>query len=90
MAMQRLGLYSVSDPSDKVLRGYGQAAQSYASMDKVRTTEEPRKTVGGGLAAASGMALAGAEAGSMVLPGPGTAIGAVIGTAVGGLSYYLS
>lgn len=89
MAMPSLGLFSVSNPADKAMQGLGQAANTYAAMDKER--KSPGKTVGGGLMSAAGMGVAGGEA-EMMLTGAATAgpWGLAGGATLGALSYFLS
>jgi len=62
---------------EKAQTGLSQAAQSYAQQDRVIKMGEEKKTAGGALGAAA----AGAGAGTMINPGWGTAIGAVVGLA---------
>lgn len=86
MALPSLGLFSVSDPSQKAMQGLGQAANTYAAMDKER--KAPGKTVGGGLMSAAGGAVAGAEiAKTLSLTGPQ---GMALGAGAMALSYFLS
>ncbi|HPQ03517.1 MAG TPA: hypothetical protein PK183_09535 [Bacillota bacterium] len=90
MAMPSMGLFSIEDPSKKAMQGLGQAANTYAAMDK-KGPEAPKKTVGGGLMSAAGMGLAGAEAAKLIstsaAAGPW---GLAIGAGVGALAYFLS
>jgi len=90
MAMPSMGLFSIEDPSKKAMHGLGQAANTYAAMDK-KGPEAPKKTVGGGLMSAAGMGLAGAEAAKLIstsaAAGP---LGLAIGAGVGALAYFLS
>ena len=96
MAMPSMGLFSIEDPSKKAMQGLGQAADTFAAMDK-KGPEAPDKTVGGGLMSAAGMGVAGAEAGAAMTEagffstsaaaGPW---GLAIGAGVGALSYFLS
>jgi hypothetical protein len=61
--------------ADKASGLLAQAGQTFSQQDRVATTKEPGKTAGG-----AGMAaLSGAAAGTMINPGWGTAIGAVVG-----------
>lgn len=87
MAMPSMGLFSIEDPSKKAMQGLGQAANTYAAMDK-KGPEAPKKTIGGGLMSAAGMGLAGAEAAKLIsASGPW---GFAIGAGVGALAYFLS
>lgn len=96
MAMPSMGLFSIEDPSKKAMHGLGQAADTYAAMDK-KGPEAPKKTVGGGLMSAAGMGVAGMEAGvaateagifsASAAAGPW---GLAIGAGVGALAYFLS
>lgn len=60
---------------EKAQASLGQAAQSFAQQDRVIKMGEEKKTAGGALGAAA----AGASVGTMINPGWGTAIGAVVG-----------
>jgi hypothetical protein len=53
------------------------ASASYAQQTKKNEIQDPAKTAGGALMGAAG----GAAAGSAIMPGWGTAIGAVVGLA---------
>ena len=90
MAMPSMGLFSIEDPSKKAMQGRGQAANTYAAMDK-KGPEAPQKTVGGGLMSAAGMGLAGAKVAMLIsksaAAGP---LGLAIGAGVGALAYFLS
>jgi len=78
------GMYKVKNPMETAMQGMSQAAGTYGNMSKgsKTTVEPPGKTAGGAIGSMAG----GAAAGTAVLPGWGTAIGAV----VGGLAYALS
>ena len=84
MPMPALGLFSVENPMNKAMEGYGQAANTFGSMTKSQkqTTTPPDKTLGGGLMSAGGMATTG-----FIMGGP---TGAAIGAGVGALAYFLS
>lgn len=90
MAMPSMGLFSIEDPSKKAMQGLGQAADTFAAMDK-KGPEAPQKTVGGGLMSAAGMGLAGAKVATLIsksaAAGP---LGLAIGAGVGALAYFLS
>lgn len=90
MAMPSMGLFSIEDPSKKAMHGLGQAANTYAAMDK-KGPEAPKKTIGGGLMSAAGMGVAGAKAATLIsksaVAGPW---GLAIGAGVGALAYFLS
>jgi hypothetical protein len=60
---------------DKAKGLLAQSGQTFAQQDRIIKAGEPGKDVVGGLGAAA----SGAAAGTMVLPGWGTAIGAVVG-----------
>lgn len=64
-------------------------ARSAIRPGQKTTTTAPGKTAGGALGASAGMAVAGAQFGSIV-PGIGTTVGAIGGAVVGLASYYLS
>jgi hypothetical protein len=83
-------LYQVENPMDKVLQGYGQAANTFASMDKQQkqTTTPPDKTFGAGLMTAGGGALAGSQIASMAMMSTGW--GAGIGAGIGAMAYLFS
>lgn len=89
MPMPSLGLYSVENPMGKAMQGLGQAANTFAAMDKERPETKPKKTAGGGLMNVAGGAMAGAQLGSIV-PGIGTGMGAAGGAVIGALAYFLS
>lgn len=70
-------------------RGYmDQAGRTTAAMDKKRPGE-PGKTFGGALMSTGSMAMAGAKAGS-IIPGIGTATGAIGGAFIGLGGYLFS
>jgi outer membrane lipoprotein SlyB len=62
---------------DKAKGLLAQSGQSFSQQDRVIKQAEEEKSAGGALQGAA----AGAAAGTMVLPGWGTAIGAVVGAA---------
>lgn len=73
------GLYQTTDYAAKAMGAQQGVAQTTASMQRAQPEEE--KTVGGAMGAAAG----GALAGSAIMPGWGTAVGAVAGLAM----YYM-
>jgi hypothetical protein len=68
----------------------GQAGKTFSQQDRIIKRNEPGKTLGGGLMSTASMAASGAMVGSAILPGPGTAIGAVGGAIVGLAGYLFS
>jgi len=77
-------------------RQYSQGAlQARSAMRPNMTYEAPGKTIGGGISAGAGMAMAGGMLGSMLVPAAegaagGGPMGAMIGAGVGLMSYFLS
>ena len=70
----------ITDYAGKAMQAQQATASTLSQMQKEE--QEPKKTAGGAMQSAAG----GALAGSAVMPGWGTAIGAVAGVAM----YYLS
>jgi hypothetical protein len=92
MALPSLGMYEVPNALDKAFGGMGQAANTFASMDKKQYI--PKKSIGGGMMNALGGGLAGAQVGSMIQGATvGSTMGlpgAAIGAGIGALAYFLS
>jgi len=84
------GLYQVNDPSEKALKGYQSASATTAAMDKRPQQPQQQTSAFGAMSSASaGMSL-GATVGTTVSAGASAGPwGAVIGGAVGLLSYFL-
>jgi len=76
------GLYQTEDIAGKAMQGMAGAGQTMGAIQQgSKTTTKQEKTVGGAMGAAAG----GAIAGSAIMPGWGTAAGAVVGL----ISYYM-
>jgi len=80
-------LYQVQNPINTALQGMGSAASTYGSMDKTRSAPNP--TIGGGMMAGAGGAIAGAELAKLLGYSSGGSF-AGIGAGFGMLSYFLS
>ena len=82
------------DPENPFSRGQGllkQAGQTTAAMDKDESIDPPGKTIGGGIMAGAGGAMAGASIGSLAGIGAMTGgTGLAIAAGVGLLAYFLS
>jgi hypothetical protein len=78
-------LYDI-DTRPKSEESYGRVMQYARGLQP--QIEQPKPTVGQGLMTGLSGAAAGAQVGSMIAPGPGTAIGAGLGTVAGLLSAF--
>lgn len=86
--MQQRGLGF--DHSSRAQQWMGQAGNIASAFDRKQFHQEaPGKTAGGALMSGGSMAIAGAQAGS-IIPGLGTAAGAIGGAVIGLGGYLLS